>query len=141
MRGTVVEVLGRRPATLWIDSGASFSVLASDVAQEARLRAVPGAAAHATVGSHGHGQRVPAKLGRMELLQLGLDYRRRLVTLGPTRALTPERNLFWFGVPVVVGRSADRRRLHLGVDTGAKRSWLTARGARKLAPDRAEGDI
>jgi hypothetical protein len=64
----------------------------------------------------------------MELLQLGLDYRRRLVTLGPTRALTPERNLFWFGVPVVVGRSADRRRLHLGVDTGA-----SAAGSRREA--------
>ena len=169
--------LNQSSAELWLDTGASFSVIGSDVAVGADIWPVPGVTARATIGASGEGHSVDVQLGIIGRLGVGalmgsdtpvvilpeeeLRFRILFVTivhvdgllgwdvLGHLRvtvdypaaslAFEPsspsaagDRNLFWYGLPIVVGLTLEGRRLLLGVDTGAARSYLTPRGAAKL---------
>jgi predicted aspartyl protease len=59
------------PAKLWIDSGAGFSVLSSDVAERTGVRAIDGIGARASIGTSGPGKRVDARLSVVDSLQVG----------------------------------------------------------------------
>jgi hypothetical protein len=172
----VDAVINRHAASLWIDSGASFSVLSSDIAERASVHPVAGVAAQATIGTAGASKQVDARLGVVELLRVGplrgehlpfvilperdlsfkllfftflkvegilgwnllrqihatIDYPHASVRLRPSQKSAGERNLFWYSMPIAAATTADGKSFYLGVDTGARRSYLTPHGARKL---------
>jgi len=61
-----------------------------------------------------------------------IDYARARLTLHQLMPCQDEAPLIWFGLPIVRARAPDGQPLLLGIDTGASRSYLTNRGARKL---------
>jgi hypothetical protein len=67
-------------------------------------------------------------------LDTEIDYPAARLTLRPPTAAAGERNLLWLSHPIALATTADGRPLHLGVDTGARVSYLTPRGARKVNP-------
>ncbi|MBK8256489.1 MAG: retroviral-like aspartic protease family protein [Polyangiaceae bacterium] len=163
-------------AKLWIDCGANFSVLSSDVAERAGVHPVAGINATATVGTSGPGKQINAQLTLVNPFQVGalrgghipfvilsekdlslqilfltflkvegilgwnllrqvhltVNYPQAFVRIGPSRKTTRDRNLFWYGMPVAVATTVDGKNFYLGIDTGARRSYLTEHGARKL---------